>query len=592
MQGKGSVVKHSATKDSLRSTSEVQDFADDDEKDKSPNVNVVVRLRPPGYMEGEEDYSDVFKADGAKITVRDPLSRGRMENTFSFNRVFLPEHGQEDVFEHVAKPLIDHLLMGFNSCCFAYGQTGSGKTHSVFGEGNADNRGMLARSIEYLFERIEAQADQKEVGMVVSFTEIYFDQVRDLGRFYVNRDKEIAAPPKGNGVVGGRPSSANSWGMGPARSSSTGSSLGIRSRPSSALGSRPTSAVDSRPSSAKLDKSATAPFDQTQKETWDPYLNQDLAIHESPHGLVFVEDLSLIPVTNIREVLDVANLGVKMRATFETRLNSQSSRSHTIFSVSIVQKSRNAAKNTGVIGSVVNFVDLAGSERLAKSLSEGRRFQEAVIINTSLSALGKVVLALASDKGRHIPYRDSKLTRILQNSLGGNSFTTMLTTIDPSVKNYEESLSSLFFADRCRNVQNRPVQNVIESGGEAHEKTVARLQGEIGSLRHQLEMVAALSAASGLGAKVGRSGQVSVANRTALAAMLGGSAGGAGLDGTGGANALLAGMAEDDGPGLFGQKCAPPVVGVVVVAAVVAAAAAVVFVFGVVVAAVIVVVVC
>ncbi|CAE7451027.1 Kif3b [Symbiodinium natans] len=220
-------------------------------------------------------------------------------------------------------------------------------------------------------------------------------------------------------------------------------------------------------------------------------VRQDLAIHETPQGLVYVEDLSLIPVTNIREVLSVANLGVQMRATFETRLNARSSRSHTIFSVSIVQKSKSDPKS-GVVGSVVNFVDLAGSERLARSQSEGRRFQEAVIINSSLSALGKVVLALASDRARHIPYRDSKLTRILQNSLGGNSYTTLLTTVDPSSDNYEESLNSLFFADRCQNVQNKPVQNVARGDAEGNDKQmskqISKLTLEIVNLKHQLEV--------------------------------------------------------------------------------------------------------
>jgi len=224
-------------------------------------------------------------------------------------------------------------------------------------------------------------------------------------------------------------------------------------------------------------------------------LAQDLAIHESPQGLVYVEDLALIPVSNIREVLDVANLGVKMRATYETRLNARSSRSHTIFTVSIVQKSRLSARG-GVVGSMINFVDLAGSERLARSQSEGRRFQEAVVINTSLSALGKVVLALASDNARHIPYRDSKLTRILQNSLGGNSYTTLLTTIDPSMSNYEESINSLFFADRCRSVQNRPSQNLIDTEQSNHEKSVHALLQEIAGLKNKLKDMASLRSAA------------------------------------------------------------------------------------------------
>jgi len=463
--------------------------SDRQKRDESA-VHVVVRLRPP--ESSDEDIKETYTLDNTTVIVRDPLSRGRMEHSFTFNQVFKPEDGQEVVFNAVAKPLVDHVLSGFNSCIFAYGQTGSGKTHSVFGEGNAEQRGLLARSIEYLFDRIESQSEQKEVGMVVSFLEIYLDQVRDLGRFYLEKDEDN--PDKIESWS--RPNSASTSGRPLMKNSQSARSL-IGSRPSSAHSKASGGASGgSRPSSAKdRDRSGSG----SMIEASDPYLQQDLEIHESQQGLVYVEGLALIPVTNIREVLDVANLGVRMRATYETRLNARSSRSHTIFSVSIVQKSRMTSKN-GVVGSVVNFVDLAGSERLARSQSEGKRFQEAVIINSSLSALGKVVLALASERVRHIPYRDSKLTRILQNSLGGNSYTTLLTAVDPSAANYEESLNSLFFADRCQNVQNKPVQGLVENGDEAHEKTLARLTMEIANLKHQLEIQTALTTASAMGA--------------------------------------------------------------------------------------------
>lgn len=427
--------------------------------DNPSNVVVVVRLRPPENK--SENIQEIFIANNTEVTVKDPLSRGRNAHTFTFNRVFQPEHGQEAVFNYVAKPLVEELLKGFNSCCFAYGQTGSGKTHSVFGEGNGDQRGMLARSIEHLFAKIEAQVAHKEVGMVVSFTEIYLDQVRDLGRFFLERKKQ-----------------------------------GVRQDFAGDISPRSNSPSRTRGAGCEM------------------YPSQDLPIRETPQGIVFVEDLALIPVSNIREVLEVANLGVQMRATFETRLNARSSRSHTIFTISIIQRSRTQAK-ANVVCSMINFVDLAGSERLARSQSEGRRFQEAVVINSSLSALGKVVLALASDSA-HVPYRDSKLTRILQNSLGGNSHTTLLTTIDPSIENYEESLNSLLFADRCRNVLNKPVQNLVETE-QGHQKIIHRLRTEIAQLKHQLEVATLLHVArSPTEAASGRASPTSPASRAAL----------------------------------------------------------------------------
>jgi len=423
---------------------------------RNENVTVAVRLRPPATL--AEDITETYTATQTGVIIRDPLSRGRQEHHFDFSRVFLPEHGQDKVFEFVAKPLIDHLLKGFNSCCFAYGQTGSGKTHSVFGEGNADQRGMLARSIEYLFEKIESLAVNNEVGMAVSFTEVYLDQVRDLGRFYAERHglgaQSRRAPPSPSGATDG---------------------VGV--------------ADEATPSAPSKSRMSVGRKRFSDADSSDAYLSQDLEIHESAHGHVYVEDLCLIPVSNIREVLEVANLGVKMRATYETKLNARSSRSHTVFTVSIAQRARVSKQGSGnILASSVNFVDLAGSERLAHSQSEGRRFQEAVVINTSLSALGKVVLALGSNHRSHVPYRDSKLTRILQNSLGGNSFTTLLTTIDPSAHNFEESLNSLFFADRCKNVQNRPIFSYAPDDGEvASQKAVASLAAEVDQLRRTLE---------------------------------------------------------------------------------------------------------
>lgn len=438
-----------------------------------PNVLVAVRLRPPS--DSKEDFKEIFEVAHTELVVHDPLSHGRNEHLFSFGHVFRPEHGQESVFNGVARPLIDRVLCGFNTCLFAYGQTGSGKTHSVFGEGNAEERGMLARSLEYLFEKIEERKREVEVGMVVSFQEIYLDQVRDLGRFYIDKCHGPRRPSV-EALEQQRP----------------GESHRMPLRRASTVG-------DGRPSAARpgtLAQTAGEGSLTGQRDQVDPYLAQDLQIRESPEGLIYVDGLTRIPVGDIREVLEVVNLGVQMRATYETKLNARSSRSHTIFTVNIAQKSRNggsAACETGM----VNFVDLAGSERLARSQSEGKRFQEAVVINTSLSALGKVVLALATANTGHIPYRDSKLTRILQNSLGGNSFTTLLATIDPSASNYDESLNSLHFADRCKNVQTRPVLNVVDQEQDMHRKAMQKLSEEITNLRMQLDATAPKDIAPG-----------------------------------------------------------------------------------------------
>jgi len=144
-----------------------------------------------------------------------------------------------------------------------------------------------------------------------------------------------------------------------------------------------------------------------------------------------VKDAAVIPVTNEQDVMAVIDQGLKLRATHETKMNAVSSRSHTVFTVTVVQKDNSTGEQ--VYGKL-NLVDLAGCERLKKSESQGMRLKEALHINTSLTALGKVVMALDPNANQsHVPYRDSKLTRLLQNSLGGNSYTTLLATVHPQV---------------------------------------------------------------------------------------------------------------------------------------------------------------
>jgi hypothetical protein len=441
---------------------------------ENANIKVVVRCRP---VEVEENIRETFDFPSDRpdvLTIKDPLSRGRMEHSYQFNKVLLPHATQEDVFNGIGKPVVDHILNGFNSCIFAYGQTGSGKTYSVFGEGAGSRRGLLPRAIEYLFERIEQRAEHREVGLVVSFLEIYLDQVRDLGKAYVEKTWKPPTPEE--------------YPVGSARAAVRTS--GLRSRPQSAQapGSRPGSAHSgSRPASATRRQERPSSASANLQKDSAGYEAEDLEVHEAPNGQVFVRDLTLVPVKNITEVLDVVNLGVGLRQTHETRMNATSSRSHTIFTINVVQKDRRLA-DAEVLSGVLNFVDLAGSERLARSQSEGRRFQEAVIINSSLSTLGKVILALADRTSKYVPYRDSKLTRILTSSLGGNSYTTLLCCINPSMDNYEESLNSLQFAERCKNVQNKPTVNYVDPGKQSDDRRIRRLLAEIADLKQQLEV--------------------------------------------------------------------------------------------------------
>ena len=134
-----------------------------------------------------------------------------------------------------------------------------------------------------------------------------------------------------------------------------------------------------------------------------------------------------------------------------------------------------------LVGSKFNLVDLAGSERQGRTNASGERFVESTKINLSLGALGKVINTLVEGKGGYVPYRDSKLTRLLQDSLGGNAKTAMIATVSPSVTNYEETLSTLRYASRTKYITNTPVINLDPKDAllKEYEAEIKRLKSAL-----------------------------------------------------------------------------------------------------------------
>ena len=146
-----------------------------------------------------------------------------------------------------------------------------------------------------------------------------------------------------------------------------------------------------------------------------------LELKETPESGVYVKDLSSYVVKSVQEIHQVFTAGTQNRTVGATLMNADSSRSHSIFTV-IIEQSGMAGSESGLAMGKLNLVDLAGSERQAKTGATGDRLKEATKINLSLSALGNVIKALVDSKQSHVPYRDSKLTRVLQDSLGGAHF--------------------------------------------------------------------------------------------------------------------------------------------------------------------------
>jgi kinesin family protein 5 len=217
--------------------------------------------------------------------------------------------------------------------------------------------------------------------------------------------------------------------------------------------------------------------------------NDNLPVHEEKSRGVYVKGLLEIYVSSVQEVFEVMRRGGNARAVAATNMNQESSRSHSIFVITITQK--NVETGSAKSGQLF-LVDLAGSEKVGKTGASGQTLEEAKKINKSLSALGMVINALTDGKSTHVPYRDSKLTRILQESLGGNSRTTLIINCSPSSYNDVETLSTLRFGMRAKNIKNKAKVNAELSPAElkmmlakaktqitTYENYIASLEGEV-----------------------------------------------------------------------------------------------------------------
>ncbi|XP_038603909.1 chromosome-associated kinesin KIF4A [Tachyglossus aculeatus] len=205
--------------------------------------------------------------------------------------------------------------------------------------------------------------------------------------------------------------------------------------------------------------------------------SSQINIREDPKQGIKIVGLTEKAVGSGPEMVRCLEQGNTGRTVASTAMNSQSSRSHAIFTISIEQRKR--SDKSGSFCSKLHLVDLAGSERQKKTKAEGDRLKEGININRGLLCLGNVISALGDDKkGGFVPYRDSKLTRLLQDSLGGNSHTVMIACVSPADSNLEETLNTLRYADRARKIKNKPVVNVDPQTAELHhlKQQVQQLQ--------------------------------------------------------------------------------------------------------------------
>ena len=245
-------------------------------------------------------------------------------------------------------------------------------------------------------------------------------------------------------------------------------------------------------SNAKTKFMVSASFLEVYNEEIKDLLNpsdRKLKIHEHPKHGIYVEDLCELVVRDSKDLLKLIYQGNAVRRVAATKMNEESSRSHSVFTIKIEQQTvtelAGGVTREQTVKAKLNLVDLAGSERAAKTGASGSTLKEGANINLSLMALGNVINMLSEGKkvkNKVIPYRDSKLTRLLQESLGGNAATTMIAAISPADYNYSETLSTLRYANRAKSIANALTRNE-----DSNERMIRDLKSQIEELKRQLE---------------------------------------------------------------------------------------------------------
>ena len=452
------------------------------------NIRVYCRVRgggsaarSAGGVGGGKTVTSV--SDGRVVTVG--------KHAFSFSWAGDADASQEAVYEAAGRPLTEAFLTGFNACIFAFGQTGSGKTHTIHGA-RVRRRAQAARSPVSPPppppQRTPPPTHSRRPPLphdTGSDDDSTNAQRGLLPRCIEQIFEVLAASPGGGGGGGG----------GDAPEASTvlkASYLEVRccaarraQRARARVGfphrhplTTPTLLRCPQIYNERIfDLCAEAPSGGEEAPS--------LALRESSARGVYVEGLTETPVTSVAAARALLAAGAKNRRVSATAMNHESSRSHSVFTLTM-ERAERAAGGAAVRSRSAAFhlIDLAGSERQKAAQTSGERLREASQINKSLSALAGVIGALvdlAAGRARHVHYRDSKLTYLLRDSLGGNARTSIIATVSPSDDCYPETLATLKFAESAKLVTNRAVVNENTTG------TVCQLQAEIRGLRAELQ---------------------------------------------------------------------------------------------------------
>ncbi|KAJ1920571.1 hypothetical protein H4219_001271 [Mycoemilia scoparia] len=450
--------------------------------------HIKVSPPPPGSLSGS-------------ITGSTPLSSSASQyqglpKVFPYDYTFGPQSKQTEVYDEAVKSLVDRFLEGFNITILAYGQTSSGKTYTM-GTGmetSQESEGIVPRAINHIFKWVDAQ--KKNIKEQDEKEQLEANQQNGHNGDEVSRRGSIASPNLT--AING-----NSKGGRISRVLSTSSSSQY-STTSNTAGEHRVTHVEVKISYLEVYNEEL--IDLLASALGD-YYRPPIVIREDAQGHIIWSGIKEVPINSASEAFGMLKDGSLVRQTGYTGMNEKSSRSHAIFSLYLVQHHTSATTGERtVITSKFHFVDLAGSERLKKTQSVGDRAKEGISINSGLLALGNVISALSelsspssmnnsstissrSNGGiSHVPFRDSKLTRLLQDSLGGNSQTLLIACVSPASTNLSESISTLKYASRARKIKNQSSINSANVGTSEQEvemlrQQVIRLHRELKELR-------------------------------------------------------------------------------------------------------------
>lgn len=387
-------------------------------------IHVSVRVKP----DENPLKSIAYGGEKKKVELTVPGGGGG-KHEFLFDNVLEPNETQKSVFEHHAH-LIDETLEGFNTTIFAYGQTGAGKTHTVTGK-----IGFDATSTDGSSGNSSTQQ-----GLVIRAATRLFDHARKMNADTISFSFSFSV-------------------------------LEIYNESLYDL------LTGDRSFAATLSFGSTAP-------TTSATMQAKLSIVDTPGGII-IPGLIQMPLSSEEDAYQLLLSAHNNRIVAEHSMNRKSSRSHVIYTYYVTRTiTKSPDSDPEVVQSKLHLVDLAGSERVEKTQSEGKLLKEANHINKSLTFLEQVVVALCQSKRDHIPYRQSKLTYCLKDSLGGNCKTFMIACIWPHEQHAWETLSTLRFAARMKNVENAPLRNKLVS----KEPASVKLLQQVEALKRELAM--------------------------------------------------------------------------------------------------------